>query len=507
MIRGIMHTRKHLFGVVGLLFLLMTLAGGAAAQTPILDYNPGALSSVADGTAVASLPDSQGTGNALAQATGAKQPLYYNGTNGTHAINGLPVLSFTGTQYLDTPVISYARPITIFLVCRINDAGLNEWLGPTGLDQVVTNNGPWTFGNSSSVRGHRVETGLHIIEATWTTTTRTLTIDGQTAITASASNTTLTKIELAGDGNGNFPAHLDLARMQVYGALSGAQAASLRQSLATAYGISLVFNPSVARTLVTGTSGTTSQAYTILVPSGYSAGTPAPVVIFTPGGSQNAASLNTDRLETIVADAFLAQGFICAESDSHGWASNANNAELADQLDLYNIIHAAYNTGKVYFVGTSRGGLTALVSLVSGNFPVGGFVGIYPLCSLSYWYSGNSAEVNTAYNIPSGGTYAAQTAGHDPLLLSASAFNGLPMRFYASPSDTTVTKSANSDAMASLVTGHAKESVVVAASGLHGDPSHYQYGDVYAFLGRALRLTLFRSRSSGGPRAGSRSPL
>ena len=181
--------------------------------------------------------------------------------------------------------------------------------------------------------------------------------------------------------------------------------------------------------------------------------------------------------------ALTGAGYIVAASNAHlnNWG---NDASQADYLELYTFLHTCYNITKVIYVGQSMGGLSSLLMVASGAIPVVGFAGIYPACNLADVYSNATftASINTAYSIS--GDYATKTAGHDPVLIAGASFTGKRMRFYASPDDVTVPAATNSTAMAAVVAAYATESEVVACTGVHGDPSHFQSADLLTFLGR-----------------------
>jgi hypothetical protein len=86
--------------------------------------------------------------------------------------------------------------------------------------------------------------------------------------------------------------------------------------------------------------------------------------------------------------------------------------------------------------------------------------------------------------------YPTKTAGHDPMLLSGDAFLGVPIKLYASASDTTVIKASNADVFGALLAPYAKEATVVAASGTHTDASNYPVSTTVAF---------FNSYTGGAP--------
>lgn len=81
--------------------------------------------------------------------------------------------------------------------------------------------------------------------------------------------------------------------------------------------------------------------------------------------------------------------------------------------------------------------------------------------------------------------YPTKIVGHNPILLSAGSFTGVRWRFYASSADTTVPKTSNADAFATLVAA-APEAVVVAQTDNHLDHAHEVPADAVAFIRRAI---------------------
>lgn len=146
---------------------------------------------------------------------------------------------------------------------------------------------------------------------------------------------------------------------------------------------------------------------------------------------------------------------------------------------------------RVILLGESMGGLTALLCLADPRFAaVKGAYLWMPVCNLRNMFDSTPAfkeSIRAAYGIALDySDYGSLTAGHDPVLLSASLFDGKRLRFTASPDDTTVTKVDNTDMMRTLVTGHATELGLVVASGVHGDISHYPDQDLVDFCNRCV---------------------
>lgn len=230
-----------------------------------------------------------------------------------------------------------------------------------------------------------------------------------------------------------------------------------------------------------------AQPFLILYPGDYAANKPSPLILYIGGTSDTCTSPRTEDISAkqALVTALLGAGYIVAASNAHG-ANWGNNAAIADYAELIRYVQRCALTDRLLLLSQSMGGIAGLLMAMRDEFRFTGWAGIYPACDLAWCYAQAwaTAGINTAYGIS--GDYAAKTAGHDPILYAADRFDGLPMRFYASPDDTTVTKEDNSDAMAALVTGHATECVVYEAEGAHGDASHFQSADLIDFFARCL---------------------
>ncbi len=235
------------------------------------------------------------------------------------------------------------------------------------------------------------------------------------------------------------------------------------------------------------------QDFMILRPYGLADGTAAPMVIYHHGVGENALSLIGDTLKEDVIAGLGGVGYRVISSGANGdnWG---NQASLDDYYTLYNAFAGAgVNTNALYFLSQSMGGCSGLLGLALDTryspLPTKWY-GIYPVCSLANMFGGNAgtfaASIRAAFGIASDGSdYSTKTAGYDPLLVSAASFDNKYLRFIASPSDTVVSKSANSDAMSSHVSGHALANTVVTSSGDHGDPSNFRPQDVLDFYAGA----------------------
>lgn len=127
------------------------------------------------------------------------------------------------------------------------------------------------------------------------------------------------------------------------------------------------------------------------------------------------------------------------------------------------------------------GGTQETVTISSNN---GGAGAVVHNLSAPLTYAHNTGEAAVAVVSPT--TYVTQTTGYDPNLNTGRSYRGIPMRFYASPGDTTINKTTNTDVLAGLVAGIASENTVIVCSGNHGDPSHFQPADTVAFCQRCV---------------------
>jgi len=229
------------------------------------------------------------------------------------------------------------------------------------------------------------------------------------------------------------------------------------------------------------------QAVEILLPE--TAPTPAEsngrLVIYHHGSGENQTSMRTDTRKTTIKEAMLNDGYTIASSNAHG-SNWGNPASVDDYETLVAYMLANYTFTHVLHLSQSMGGLSGLTTVAGGVAQADGWAGIYPACNLAdiYGIGVYASAIDTAYGIPGTGDYATQTAGSDPVLRAASAFTGIPMRFYASPSDTVTPKATNSDEMAALVAAETPEETVVACTGPHGDASHFQPSDLLDFWDR-----------------------
>jgi hypothetical protein len=97
---------------------------GIDALSWVRRFKASALTPVADGTAISSWADAGGSGDAAVQATGGNQPVYKIAANG---INGLPVVRFSGGQFLRTAAGGAALSGPFYMACVYRVGALNAF--------------------------------------------------------------------------------------------------------------------------------------------------------------------------------------------------------------------------------------------------------------------------------------------------------------------------------------------------------------------------------------------
>lgn len=242
----------------------------------------------------------------------------------------------------------------------------------------------------------------------------------------------------------------------------------------------------MAYSTVNTTAG--GQTIKVLVPTGWANG--GKCVVYHHGRTELASHLTSDTDKSSVVNRLTDDGYIVAASDAAGdnWG---NQASLDAYAALKTYLDSNYAPSAYAYWAQSMGGLSALNAIASGVV-VAGVYGAFQACSLAAMFNANVGatyppSIRTAYGIASDGSdYSSKTSGFDPLLASASAYLRVPMRFVASASDVSVTKTANSDAMAAHVAGQLAEHDVITHTGVHGDASVHKPQDISDFMARCF---------------------
>jgi hypothetical protein len=252
------------------------------------------------------------------------------------------------------------------------------------------------------------------------------------------------------------------------------------------------------------------QAITVLVPSSGSAnpysGAATGAILYVHGYGEDETTM-LSGVQLPCTQALLDAGYIVAASHAHGDNFGAQTA-VDDMAGLAKYLQDNYNISGFAIWSQSMGGLAGLQAITQNKVPkLRGWLGTYPMCSLAanYGVSGwnFTTQINTAFGITGTGnaTYANKTYGHDPSLKPAVAFKHLPMRFYASPSDSLVIKTQHTNVLQAIVAGSCRESDIVVCTGDHGDASHFQPTDYVSFFGRCFGTPVALSGSLGAVQA------
>ena len=218
------------------------------------------------------------------------------------------------------------------------------------------------------------------------------------------------------------------------------------------------------------------------LPARASEQTPVPVVIHFRGLAGEGVSGNALGAWDGMAKAAIAAGFAVATCDCHR-NRYGSPAAMAGTTDLWRQIRATVPTSGLYLSGDSHGGIGALNAITTGALD--GVDGAYlaePVVSLRDRYATiRKPQITAAYGLDgSQGDYDAKTAGYDPALRTAGDFRGVPMSVTASPEDTTVRKARHADVLVGLLgRDQVRER---AATGRHGDGSHFDRTDYVSFL-------------------------
>lgn len=239
------------------------------------------------------------------------------------------------------------------------------------------------------------------------------------------------------------------------------------------------FGPSLHKPVVDG------QNCRIALPANHAPGQPLPLLMFChgAGGNENQPWLEWPAMYRDLLGA--GYGLIASFMHDRNWG---NRDALDDMIELYRYVRDRYPLGPLVLIGNSMGGLASLNALARRELPAAAWVGMQPVCDLDAMYAAGQfiTEMRAAYG-SNGTDWQAKTEGYNPMEREGWEFRGLPMRFYASPGDTVVSKAQNTDALAAKVAPYATEATVVAATGDHGNASHFQFADLRAFLDRVTR--------------------
>lgn len=209
------------------------------------------------------------------------------------------------------------------------------------------------------------------------------------------------------------------------------------------------------------TAGVTNNAGVWLtLPPTWDGRVPLPLVILFHGNGSTETHWADNANGAVVANALVAAGFAVL-----GVANGGSTWGAQQSLDAYAAAYAWVRDliaiGPVVFYCNSMGSIEGLLSLAERRIPgVVGYIGTSPTYDLAANYANATftATIKTAYGIAGDGSdYAAKTAGHDPALMVASAFRGMPALILAASDDTVVTAAANAVPLAAVLAPFATE--------------------------------------------------
>lgn len=232
------------------------------------------------------------------------------------------------------------------------------------------------------------------------------------------------------------------------------------------------------------------KAIRVVLPASYDSRKPSPLAIMFHGNGSDETHWQTNANGKVVADALTAAGYIVLSA-----ANTANTSTWGAQagLDAY---YEAYgwavsnlNFGPIVLYANSMGGIESLLTLADSRLPtVYAWCGTSPAADLAKNYANATltSTINTAYGIDGSHLYAAQTAGHDPMLMAGNAFRGVPMLFLAASDDVTVPKADNTDPMAAKVTPYAASVQVIPTTGGHSFDFSPYTGTIVDFFNAAI---------------------
>jgi hypothetical protein len=217
----------------------------------------------------------------------------------------------------------------------------------------------------------------------------------------------------------------------------------------------------------TDTGGLATEAV-ILQKEGFTGSRPLVLLNHYAGGTER--SWLTDGTSRVLVSAMLDAGYIVGMSYLYGdnWGKQA---AIDAEQELYDYIIGAHDidTDKVGMVGASMGGLVTALSIPLTSIPIKCAAVYFGVLDLRAQYDYNGAmatSIKTQYGIaPDGSDYSTKTAGHDPILRSASDYAGVGFRFYGSPTDTVVQHTPNTADFAAHINGVALENDIVIISG------------------------------------------
>lgn len=187
----------------------------------------------------------------------------------------------------------------------------------------------------------------------------------------------------------------------------------------------------------------------------------ARVVVYIHGAGETVNAVLRDPLKRPLVVDLLAHGYAVASSQAHG----ENWGDRVSVQDYVRLISHLRREGyaRVYVLAQSMGGLDAAQLAAREHFAA--FAALFPVDNVRSvaatlpQFDGEIAQADTANTL-------------SPVPLAG--VRGLRMMFWASPHDTMVLRSQNSEVMAAQARSVGARVTFITTRGNHGDPSNFQ---------------------------------
>lgn len=198
---------------------------------------------------------------------------------------------------------------------------------------------------------------------------------------------------------------------------------------------------------------------------------PLAILFHGNGGDEHLWADNTNG--KYIANALIESGYIVLgynyRSNKATWGSNET---IESAMRAYGWAKAYYPFGAVVLWGISMGGLESLLTLASKRLPgVVAWGAAVPATNLSEAYTAAnggtdfSALIDLAYGIS--GDYSTKTSGHDPNLMEAREFFGIPMHIIGATDDAILPPEQNYQAFVDKVSYLARALTLEETTGGH----------------------------------------
>ena len=210
---------------------------------------------------------------------------------------------------------------------------------------------------------------------------------------------------------------------------------------------------------------------------------PPPLLVYTHGAGQSAENVRENGKMGEITWRALRDGYAVCAHDFGGPYTWGNDTALTAYRDYMRELLTLYPFGPVIVIGESMGGLNSLNAIARHYVPAAAWVGIYPVCNLTYMHSVNFTDsINAAYNIQGDGEFGVKTSGHDPMLMEPGTWGAMPAYITASDGDTIVKKAENADKFAQRLRKGGSQVTLIASTGDHGDTSNFNWDAIKQFL-------------------------